>query len=128
MKQSVNIKGKYPGIRISKGRVMSVNKNTLRLLGCPKHILFWHSPKANTLFIAAANEQSPLSFHVADSYYRTKSGFQLENSQFIRAVLDYANWDNHETCAVDGEYLDTPGMVAFRLNETRIKEDDYSYE
>jgi len=127
MSKAVNIKGKYPGIRVSKGRVMSVNKNTLRSLGCPKHILFWHSTKENTLFIAAAEEQSPLSFHVADSYYQTKSGFQLENSRFIRAVLNCANWNRHTTCAVDGKYSDTLGMVAFCLDTPRFKEEK-SYE
>ena len=127
MSKSVSIRGNLPGIRISKGRVISVNKNTLRLLGCPKYVLFWHSPKENTLFIGAADGTSALSFPVGDLYYQSKCGYQLESKQLIRAVQNCAKWDKHATCAVDGEYKDALGMVAFCLDNTRMK-GDATYE
>ena len=121
---SVYIKGHRPGIRISKGRVMSVSMKTLRVLGCPKFIQFWYSPKGNALFIGAADEQTSLSFPVKERYYNSKSGFQLQNGSFIRAVQDFAEWGRCATCAVDGEYLDAIGMVAFPLNDTRMEDYD----
>jgi len=127
MSQSVTIRGNRPGLIMRKGRIVSVNKVALRLLGCPKNILFWHSPKDNTLLISADDGQSSLSFPVRDHHYRNKSGYQLENSRFLRAVQNCANWDTHATCAVEGKYLDTLGMVAFCLDNTRMKEEN-SYE
>ena len=122
MSTLVNIKGNKPGFSMRNGRVLSINKIALRLLGCPRHILFWHSENENTLFIAASDGTSALSFPVSDMYYRSKSGYQLENKNLIRAVKNCAKWGSHSTCAVDGEYLDDLGMVAFRLDNTRIEE------
>jgi len=124
MSQSDYIRGNRPGIRIAKGQYIAVNKRTLRSLGCPKYIIFWHSPKENTLFIACADERSDLSFPVADTYYRTRTGYQLQNTEFLNAVKNVAKWGDDVTCAVDGEYLDALGMVAFHLKNTRVMEDN----
>jgi len=127
MSQSVTIRGNCPGICIHSGQSMSINKSALRLLGYPNYVQFWHSPKANTLFIGADDGTSILSFPVNDRYYRSKSGFRLQNKQLICAVQNCAKWSRHATCAVDGEYMDALGMVAFRLDNSKIKEDT-SYE
>ena len=128
MSKADTIKGNRPGIRIRKGKIMAINRNVLRLLGCPKHIIFWCSPKAHTLFIAADDGNDACSFPVNEIYYHSSTnGFQLGNSKFIRAVKEFADWNENATCAVDGKYLDSLGMVAFNLGDTRIKE-EHDYE
>lgn len=113
----VNIKTGHPAIRIKLGKEMSINKKVLHALGNPANILFWWSRNKRILFIGDAHEITPLSFHVNDYYYTTKTGFKIEKSKLIQTILKIADWRSDVIYAVKGEYTAELNMVAFKFDD-----------
>jgi hypothetical protein len=122
MDTAPHIRTAQPAIRMKLGEEMSINRKVLYALGNPQHICFWWSSSRRVLFIGAVTEENPQSLKVSNSYYTSKSGFKLEKVQFLRAVMDIADWNKNMICVVHGEYIADLDMVAFRLDNAEIVE------
>ena len=116
------IRTNQTAIRMKLGHEMSINKKVLYALGNPQYINFWWGEAQRVLLIGAAMEDTPLSFRIKERYYKSKTGFKIENSQFLKAIMKLADWNENMICAVKGEFVPDFNMVAFKLDEAEEKD------
>ena len=111
------IRMNQPAIRLKLGYEMSINRRVLYALDNPRYINFWWSRSQRVLLIGVATEDAPFSVKVDERYYKGKTGFRINNSQFLQMIMELADWHDNMICAVQGNFVPELNMVAFKLDE-----------
>lgn len=110
-------------------RCISLTKDAVRLLGCPKFICLRVNKAYNSIMLKPCEREDPMSYKVPENFLKKHNCvFRIHAQTFVRTILDANGFDPMGTYAFHSMYLPDKNSIIVPLNnpkrDSTIETDD----